>query len=127
MNAPHEDAIEFSKISKKEARLYVGNLAYDVKYGDLIEFLKPGGWKFGYGFWLVRGFLGGGGDGDDEDGAEAVSEIEHPRKHSPWSLRRGGWSLMVKPSLEGRPVFFAFFQPHPLKQFPLEFELLESW
>ncbi|KAG8849121.1 hypothetical protein FRB96_000907 [Tulasnella sp. 330] len=43
MNAPHEDAVEFSKISKKENRLYVGNLSYDVKYGDMIEFMRPVG------------------------------------------------------------------------------------
>lgn len=45
MNAPQEEASEFSKVSKRENRVYVGNLAYDVKYGDLIEFMKPGGWK----------------------------------------------------------------------------------
>lgn len=45
MNAPHEDAVEFSKISKKENRLYVGNLSYDVKYGDLTEFMRTGGWS----------------------------------------------------------------------------------
>lgn len=45
MNAPQEEASEFAKISKRENRVYVGNLAYDVKYGDLIEFMKPGGWK----------------------------------------------------------------------------------
>lgn len=45
MNAPQEEASEFAKVSKRENRVYVGNLAYDVKYGDLIEFMKPGGWK----------------------------------------------------------------------------------
>ncbi|KAG8974274.1 hypothetical protein FRC05_007698 [Tulasnella sp. 425] len=43
MNAPQEEASEFAKISKRENRVYVGNLAYDVKYGDLIEFMKPVG------------------------------------------------------------------------------------
>lgn len=43
MNAPHEDAVEFAKISKRENRVYVGNLSYDVKYGDLIEFMRGAG------------------------------------------------------------------------------------
>ncbi|KIO21823.1 hypothetical protein M407DRAFT_217544 [Tulasnella calospora MUT 4182] len=43
MNAPQEEATEFAKVSKRENRVYVGNLAYDVKYGDLIEFMKPVG------------------------------------------------------------------------------------
>ena len=43
MNAPHEEAVEFAKISKRENRVYVGNLSYDVKYRDLIEFMRGGG------------------------------------------------------------------------------------
>jgi len=43
MNAPHEEAAEFSKQSKRENRVYVGNLSYDVKYRDLIEFMRGGG------------------------------------------------------------------------------------
>jgi hypothetical protein len=43
MNAPHEEAVEFSKISKRENRVYVGNLSYDVKYRDLMEFMRGGG------------------------------------------------------------------------------------
>jgi len=43
MNADHEEAVEFSKISKKENRVYVGNLSYDVKYGDLMEFMRGAG------------------------------------------------------------------------------------
>ena len=43
MNAPHEEAAEFSKISKRENRVYVGNLSYDVKYRDLMEFMRGGG------------------------------------------------------------------------------------
>jgi hypothetical protein len=31
MNAEHEEAVEFSKVSKRENRVYVGNLSYDVK------------------------------------------------------------------------------------------------
>lgn len=42
MNADPEEASEFAKISKRENRVYVGNLAYDVKYGDLIEFMRGG-------------------------------------------------------------------------------------
>ena len=44
MNAPHEEAVEFAKISKRENRVYVGNLSYDVKYRDLMEFMRGGGW-----------------------------------------------------------------------------------
>ncbi|TFY75194.1 hypothetical protein EWM64_g8817 [Hericium alpestre] len=43
MNAPHEEAVEFSKISKRENRVYVGNLSYDVKYRDLMEFMRGAG------------------------------------------------------------------------------------
>ena len=44
MNADHEEAVEFAKISKRENRVYVGNLSYDVKYRDLMEFMWGGGW-----------------------------------------------------------------------------------
>jgi len=43
INAPHEEAVEFAKISKRENRVYVGNLSYEVKYRDLIEFMRGGG------------------------------------------------------------------------------------
>ena len=43
MNAPHEEAAEFSKESIRERRVYVGNLSYDTKYRDLIEFMRGGG------------------------------------------------------------------------------------
>ncbi|KAG8771082.1 hypothetical protein FRC16_006118, partial [Serendipita sp. 398] len=43
MNADPAEALEFSKVSKRENRVYVGNLAYDVKYGDLIEFMRGAG------------------------------------------------------------------------------------
>ncbi len=43
MNADHEEAVEFAKISKRENRVYVGNLSYDVKYRDLMEFMRGGG------------------------------------------------------------------------------------
>jgi hypothetical protein len=44
MNADHEEAVEFAKTSKRENRVYVGNLSYDVKYRDLMEFMRGGGW-----------------------------------------------------------------------------------
>jgi hypothetical protein len=44
MNAEHEEAVEFAKVSKRENRVYVGNLSYDVKYRDLMEFMRGGGW-----------------------------------------------------------------------------------
>ncbi|KAF9652568.1 RNA-binding domain-containing protein [Thelephora ganbajun] len=43
VNAPHEEAVEFAKQSKRENRVYVGNLSYDVKYRDLIEFMRGAG------------------------------------------------------------------------------------
>ncbi|KAF8957855.1 hypothetical protein BDZ97DRAFT_1844401 [Flammula alnicola] len=43
MNADHEEAMEFAKISKRENRVYVGNLSYDVKYRDLMEFMRGAG------------------------------------------------------------------------------------
>lgn len=67
MNADPEEAAEFTKNSKRENRVYVGNLSYDVRYRDLIEFMRggglgtqldffsfyldrSGGWSFGFGF-----------------------------------------------------------------------------
>ena len=44
MNADPEEALEFAKISKRENRVYVGNLSYDVRYRDLMEFMRGGGW-----------------------------------------------------------------------------------
>ncbi|KIJ95074.1 hypothetical protein K443DRAFT_134539 [Laccaria amethystina LaAM-08-1] len=43
MNADHEEAVEFAKISKRENRVYVGNLSYEVKYRDLMEFMRGAG------------------------------------------------------------------------------------
>ena len=43
MNADHAEAVEFAKQSKRENRVYVGNLSYDVRYRDLIEFMRGGG------------------------------------------------------------------------------------
>ena len=44
MNADPEEAAEMAKNSKRENRVYVGNLSYDVKYRDLVEFMRGGGW-----------------------------------------------------------------------------------
>jgi hypothetical protein len=53
MNAPHEEASEFAKQSKRENRVYVGNLSYDVKYRDLMEFMRGGGLgKSQLSFWI---------------------------------------------------------------------------
>ncbi|KAJ7653345.1 hypothetical protein DFH06DRAFT_1093715 [Mycena polygramma] len=43
MNADHEEAVEFSKVSKREHRVYVGNLSYEVRYRDLMEFMRGAG------------------------------------------------------------------------------------
>ncbi|WRT69833.1 uncharacterized protein IL334_006824 [Kwoniella shivajii] len=43
MNAPQEEAEAHAKVSKRENRLYVGNLAYDVNYKDLSSFMSQAG------------------------------------------------------------------------------------
>ncbi|KAF7334374.1 hypothetical protein MVEN_02266300 [Mycena venus] len=43
MNADHEEAVEFAKVSKREHRVYVGNLSYEVRYRDLMEFMRGAG------------------------------------------------------------------------------------
>ncbi|KAJ7233504.1 hypothetical protein B0H12DRAFT_1143876 [Mycena haematopus] len=43
MNAEHEEAVEFAKVSKRENRVYVGNLSYEVRYRDLMEFMRGAG------------------------------------------------------------------------------------
>ena len=48
MNAPAEEAEAHAKVSKRENRLYIGNLAYDCNYRDLEGFMKQGGSGFGF-------------------------------------------------------------------------------
>ncbi|WVR07945.1 hypothetical protein IAU60_004988 [Kwoniella sp. DSM 27419] len=43
MNAPAEEAEAHAKVSKRENRLYIGNLAYDVNYKDLEKFMAGSG------------------------------------------------------------------------------------
>ncbi|OCF39686.1 RNP domain-containing protein [Kwoniella heveanensis CBS 569] len=43
MNAPAEEAEAHAKVSKRENRIYVGNLAYDVNYKDLAKFMSGAG------------------------------------------------------------------------------------
>ncbi|KAJ4476103.1 hypothetical protein C8J55DRAFT_517489 [Lentinula edodes] len=43
MNAEHEEALKFAKISKRENRVYVGNLNYKIRYRDLMEFMRAAG------------------------------------------------------------------------------------
>ncbi|OCF73339.1 RNP domain-containing protein [Kwoniella mangroviensis CBS 8886] len=43
MNATQEEAEAHAKVSKRENRLYVGNLAYDVTYKDLSNFMSQAG------------------------------------------------------------------------------------
>lgn len=42
MNAPPEEAEAHSRVSKRENRLYVGNLSYSCTYRDLREFMMGG-------------------------------------------------------------------------------------
>ena len=64
MNAEHEEAVEFAKISKRENRVYVGNLSYDVKYRDLMEFMRGGGWGNFSLFDIIGGAWANGGCDD---------------------------------------------------------------
>ena len=50
MNAPAEEAEAHAKVSKRENRLYVGNLPYDCNYKDLEKFMSGGG----FGLDLIR-------------------------------------------------------------------------
>lgn len=43
LNASPEEAAEMAKNSKRENRVYVGNLSYEVRYRDLMEFMRGGG------------------------------------------------------------------------------------
>jgi hypothetical protein len=54
MNAPAEEAEAHAKVSKRENRLYIGNLAYDVNYRDLEAFMKPGALDLDFSFldWI---------------------------------------------------------------------------
>ena len=45
MNAPAEEAEAHAKVSKRENRLYVGNLPYDCNYKDLEKFMSGGGFE----------------------------------------------------------------------------------
>ena len=60
MNAPHEEAVEFAKQSKRENRVYVGNMSYDDKYRDLLEFMRGGGWgnNFRLDFFVALSWCG---------------------------------------------------------------------
>jgi hypothetical protein len=99
MNAPHEEAVEFAKISKRENRVYVGNLSYDVKYRDLMEFMRGGGW--GNLSLVFRSFSW-------RRGVEAV--FGHPWKWWCWLTHPVNWGhteLVGRMRCRfGSPVFF---------------------
>jgi hypothetical protein len=42
MNAPPAEAEAHARVSRRENRLYVGNLAYDCTYSDLSKFMSGG-------------------------------------------------------------------------------------
>lgn len=74
MNAEHEEAVEFAKVSKRENRVYVGNLSYDVKYRDLMEFMRGGGWG-NFSFLSVWGRGAGGGSARFVCGLAAAASV----------------------------------------------------
>ncbi|ORX37631.1 hypothetical protein BD324DRAFT_578776 [Kockovaella imperatae] len=43
INAPQEEAEAHAKVSKRENRLYIGNLAYDCNYKDLKKYMEGAG------------------------------------------------------------------------------------
>lgn len=49
MNAPPEEAEAHSRVSKRENRLYVGNLSYSCTYRDLRDFMMGGALLDNYG------------------------------------------------------------------------------
>jgi hypothetical protein len=55
--------------------VYVGNLSYDVKYRDLIEFMRGGGWgrfsSWRLVFFFGCGRCGGGSSGGGSEEAES--------------------------------------------------------
>ena len=91
MNAPHEEAVEFAKVSKRENRVYVGNLSYDVKYRDLMEFMRGGGWGniLVFGFWGVwRGVVDVSGGECGRGRLVTREEVLVPAPPSRYPLRR---------------------------------------
>lgn len=75
MNAPAEEAEAHAKISKRENRLYVGNLAYDCNYKDLEKYMRGGGfrvWSLGFGLDLDLSL-----DWVLDVGRGLVRELEH--------------------------------------------------
>ena len=55
--------------------MYVGNLSYDVKYRDLIEFMRGGGWGR-FSSWSHLVFFGCGGcGGGSSSGGGGSSEV----------------------------------------------------
>jgi hypothetical protein len=60
MNASAEEAEAHAKVSKRENRLYVGNLAYDCNFKDLEKFMQGGALEIpldGCWNWLLGGCL----------------------------------------------------------------------
>lgn len=50
MNAPPEEAEAHARVSKRENRLYVGNLSYSCTYRDLRDFMMGGALALDPGF-----------------------------------------------------------------------------
>ena len=101
MNAPHEEAAEFAKVSKRENRVYVGNLSYDVKYRDLMEFMRGGGLgNLGSVFRLLLGDLGPGASGVGD--VAVVRSEDEAEDEVVGSRRFGGGGHATRSALEAR-------------------------
>jgi hypothetical protein len=89
--------------------VYVGNLSYDVKYRDLIEFMRGGGWgRFSSWPLLVFGCGGcggssSGGDSPEVRGSEEVEPVAVMRE-------REGQDLDTADELWGSLVSFSRFR-----------------
>lgn len=102
MNASHEEAEAHARVSKRENRLYVGNLSYDCTYRDLADFMIGGAWRTrGKGEQLGWTWMVGSGQlGQTHAGRLALQEAgsrQYPPSDVAWRRVRGAWSWGLRP------------------------------
>ena len=83
MNPPPAECEAHARVSRRENRLYVGNLSYDCTYNDLSKFMSGG--AFAFRVWSVITRVGmrlgsslgsGSGDGEGEELGMGSDRIE---------------------------------------------------